>query len=236
MLLSPDDPKPEAPENPPPSLPPPHVPCLNIGGWITFAYLWVAAPRPPPAPLTGPAKEEGRKAFQTGRDWHNTDEVGNETFSQRVTPARLKRSPPRSPATAPPRPQQPAGRPAGGAHGGPVRAGSACGSGCAALWRSPAALPDGGPARARLPSGGSNAVPQPARCRLSALLRRSGAALKSRPGGTRRRCRTRAPRSGTSRTTASPRSPRRLLRNAAPHGSFARPPTPSVPDSAPPST
>lgn len=27
---------------------------------MTFAYLWVAAPHPPPAPLTGPAKEEER--------------------------------------------------------------------------------------------------------------------------------------------------------------------------------
>lgn len=177
---------------------------------MTFAYLWVAAPHPPPAPLTGPAKEEER-----------TQSVSHGT---RLAQRRRKRDVLPASHPAQPSAQPRHGVPARTAAGRPSRRtrtrGSRPGGGrprnsCAALRRSPAALPDGGSARARLPSGGRNAAPQPARCRLSALLQRSGAAFELRPGGRRRGCRTRAPRSDASRTTASPRSPRRLLCSAA---------------------
>lgn len=89
---------------------------------MTFAYLWVAAPHPPPAPLTGPAKEEERTQSVS----HGT-RLAQRRRKRDVLPAShpgaaLRAAPPRRPRA---HSSRPAGRPAGRAHGGPVRAGGA---------------------------------------------------------------------------------------------------------------
>jgi len=114
-----------------------------------FLYLWIAARHPSPAPLTGPANEEGRtQSVADGRRFAqrrpSRAEVGTQTRSRRVSPGASEPQPPPQPrrgvpvpaaARRPSRrtgaaphgaaPARSGGARSGRAHGGPVRAGGA---------------------------------------------------------------------------------------------------------------
>jgi len=187
--------------------PPPPAPAVrwNTRGRIWFAYLRVAAPHPRLAPLTGAANEEERtQSVSDGSRFaqrpRSQREVAKKTFSQRVTPGTSEaqpaaqprhgvpvptaaRRPSRTTAAAPhsAAPARSGGARAGRAHGGPVRAGSACGSGCAARPRSPEAPPDGRLARARRPTPGTSgptAAPRSPRSRLRGAAPRGSSLLR----------------------------------------------------------